>query len=95
MAKARKAANPSNTRLDPMAFGVAFGVLDALAMFFIAIFGIFGFGLGMTSMMSSIYPGYGPHFIGAAIGLFLGLVAGFVFGYLAAVIYNYLIAKGL
>jgi hypothetical protein len=76
--------------LKPCAFGSALGIYMGLVLFIVAICaGHFNWGEDYVKLASSIYVGYGTHFVGALIGLAYGLVCGFIFGNILARIYNF------
>jgi hypothetical protein len=79
-------------KLQPVALGVAIGVLWAIYIFFAAIFAMFGWGVAVVETMASFYIGYAATFLGAIIGAIWAFVDGFVAGVVIAWIYN-LVAK--
>lgn len=79
-------------RCQPLALGVAIGVLWALYAFFAGIFAMFGWGTLLVETLASFYIGYGASITGAIIGAIWAFLDGFVAGVVIAWIYN-LVAK--
>jgi hypothetical protein len=77
-----------NNKLQPLALGVAFGVLWAFYVFFAGLFAMYGWGATMVAALGSFYLGYGASFLGALIGALWAFVDGFVGGFIIAWIYN-------
>ncbi len=82
-------------KLDPLKFGLAFGIIYAVLFL---VYGLaaafFGVGVEMIEMISDFYVGFGPTVIGALIGAVWGVGIGVVFFGLAAWIYNRLVGCG-
>ncbi|WP_193164254.1 bacteriophage holin [Microbulbifer hainanensis] len=72
----------------PNALGVAVGVLWAAYVFFCGITAMFGWGVALVEVLSSLYIGYAPTLIGAVIGAVWGFVDGYIAGVVIAWIYN-------
>lgn len=81
-----------NNRCQPLALGIAIGVLWAIYVFFAGIFAMFGWGTALVTTLASFYVGYGASIAGAIIGAIWAFVDGFVAGVVIAWIYN-LVAK--
>jgi len=79
-------------KIQPVALGVAIGVLWAIYIFFAAIFAMFGWGVALVETMASLYIGFAATLLGAIIGAIWAFVDGFVAGVVIAWIYN-LVAK--
>jgi hypothetical protein len=79
-------------KCQPLALGVAIGVLWAIYVFFAGIFANFGWGAPLVNTLGSFYIGYAPSIVGAIIGAIWALIDGFVAGVVIAWIYN-LVAK--
>ncbi len=80
-------------RLDARAFGLACGVLAAIAGFAATLLSLQR-GAGQTiSVVSALYFGYSWSFAGALLALFWGLVYGFSAGWLLATVYNVLAGR--
>lgn len=73
-------------RVVPLA--VAVGVTWALGILLLGWTGSFGWGTGIVDVMSSLYIGYGPSFVGGIIGGIWALVDGAICGAVIALIYN-------
>jgi len=80
------------TKLQPLALGVAFGVLWAFYVVCAGIMAMFGWGAGLVSALASFYIGYGASIVGALIGGVWAFIDGFVAGAIIAWIYN-IVAK--
>jgi hypothetical protein len=79
-------------KCQPVALGVAVGVLWAIYVFCAGIFAMFHWGTALVTTIASFYIGYGASVGGAIIGAIWAFVDGFVAGAIVAWIYN-LIAK--
>jgi hypothetical protein len=75
-------------RLSPNALGVAIGILWAAYVLFCGITAMFGWGVELVDVISSLYIGYGPDVPGAIIGTVWGFVDGYIAGFVIAWIYN-------
>ncbi len=76
-------------KLDAKAFGISCGFVWGFAMFFLGIFDIFStWGCGITQLMSSLYIGYQPTFIGSIIGALWGFVDAGIGGFVLITLYN-------
>ena len=75
-------------RIQPLALGVAIGVLWAIYVFCIGITAMFGWGVALVDVLASLYIGYGASIIGAIIGAILAFVDGLVAGVIIAWVYN-------
>jgi hypothetical protein len=80
-------------KLNVKAFTVAFGFMWALAMLFLAWVSSFGWGIRDVSVISGIYLGYAPTFLGGIIGFLWGFVDGAIGGFLLSSFYNYFLKK--
>jgi len=79
-------------RCQPLALGIAIGVLWAAYVLFVGIVAMFGWGVALVEALSSLYIGYAASIIGAIIGAIWAFVDGFIAGVVIAWIYN-LVAK--
>lgn len=79
-------------KCQPLALGVAIGVLWAVYVFSAAIMAMFGWGVALVNVLASFYIGYAASIAGAAIGAIWAFVDGFVAGVVIAWIYN-IVAK--
>jgi hypothetical protein len=77
---------------QPLALGVAIGVLWAIYVAFVGIAAMFGWGNAIVDALASLYIGYAASIIGAIIGAVWAFVDGFIAGVVIAWIYN-LVAK--
>lgn len=81
-------------KLDPNRLGIAAGIVWASVVLLVTLAGLWtGWGRDLTSLLSSIYPGYALSYGGALLGALYGFVDGFVGLYLIAWIYNKLDGK--
>ena len=79
-------------KCQPLALGVAIGVLWAVYVFLLAIIAMFDWGTDMVRVLASLYIGYEASIIGAIIGAVWAFADGFIAGVVIAWIYN-LVAK--
>ena len=75
-------------KLDPWAFGYAFGIVEGLAMLLVGIAGRLGYMGEALRLYQSFFPGLSPSLMGILIGILEAAVLGFVVGYLLAALYN-------
>lgn len=75
-------------KLQPLALGIAIGVLWALYVGFVAITAMFNWGAALVAALASLYIGYNASIIGAIIGAVWAFVDGFVAGVVIAWVYN-------
>jgi hypothetical protein len=87
-----KQAEVIMNKCQPLALGVAVGVLWAIYVFCLGITAMFGWGVALVDALASLYIGYGASIVGAIIGAIWAIVDGFVAGVVVAWIYN-LLAK--
>jgi hypothetical protein len=81
---------PPLGRLGVMSFGVACGITLAVAVFILAMAtAMFGWGIGVVQVLSTLYIGYEPSFVGAV----WAFVDGFIGGAVLAWIYNKLVSR--
>jgi hypothetical protein len=79
-------------KCQPLALGIAIGVLWAFYVACLAITAMFGWGVALVGPLASLYIGYGASIVGAIIGAIWAFVDGFVAGVIIAWIYN-MVAK--
>jgi len=79
-------------KCQPLALGIAVGVLWAIYVFCVGITAMFGWGVAMVDALASLYIGYGASIVGAIIGAIWAVIEGFVAGFIIAWIYNKLAA---
>jgi len=77
-------------KFSPNALGIAIGVLWAAYVLFCGITAMFGWGIALVDVISSLYVGYGPSVLGAFIGAVWGFVDGYIAGVVIALLYNML-----
>ena len=75
-------------RCQPLALGVAIGVLWALYVALLAIAAMFDWGTALVSSMASLYLGYSASIMGAFVGAIWASVDGFIAGVVIAWVYN-------
>jgi hypothetical protein len=80
------------SKLQPLALGIAIGVLWAGSVFFAGIVAMFDWGNAFVETLASFYLGYNASIAGAFIGAIWAVIDGFVAGAVIAWIYN-LVAK--
>lgn len=76
------------SKCQPLALGIAIGVLWAAAVFLLGIAAMFDWGTLLVEAFGSLYVGYGASIIGAIIGAIWAFVDGFIAGAIIAWIYN-------
>lgn len=75
--------------LGVISFGLALGVTMAISTFILGIMAsLFGWGVTLASVLSSIFLGFGPTFVGAIAGAVWAFVDGLIVGMLIAWFYN-------
>lgn len=83
-------------KLDVKALAVGLGVSWAVSMLFAGWVSIFGWGIKFVEVMSSVYIGYAPTFLGGTIGAIWGFIDGAIgvlFIILMAIVYYRTIKK--
>ena len=75
-------------RLNVKALAVGLGASWAVCMLFLGWVSIFGWGTKFVEMMSSVYIGFTPTFLGGIIGAVWGFIDGAIGGAIIAVVYN-------
>ena len=76
-------------KLNPMAMGLAFGILWAAGVLIIALLAMSnGYGSEMIESLGTVYLGLEATLTGALIGAVWGFVDAFIGGYLLAWLYN-------
>ena len=79
-------------KIQPLALGIAIGVLWTIYVFVVGITAMFGWGTALVEALASLYIGYSASIFGAIIGAIWAFVDGLIAGVVIAWIYN-LIAK--
>ncbi len=75
-------------KCQPLALGVAIGVLWAIYVFGLAITAMFGWGTALLESLASLYIGYEASVIGALIGAAWAFADGFIAGVVITWVYN-------
>ena len=75
-------------KCQPVALGVAIGILWAIYVFFIGIVAMFGWGNALVDVLASLYIGYGASVVGTIIGAIWAFIDGFIAGVVIGWIYN-------
>ena len=75
-------------KLNVKALAVGLGVSWAVCMLFVGWVSIFGWGTKFVEMMSSVYIGFTPTFLGGIIGAVWGFIDGAIGGAIIAFVYN-------
>ena len=80
---------PQKASLGVISFGLATGITAAIFVFVLAIgAGLFDWGVPVVAVLSHLFIGYMPSFVGAIAGAVWAFVDGFVAGLLIAWLYN-------
>jgi hypothetical protein len=74
--------------LNPKALGIGFGAAWGLFCAFAALLSLTGLGVGIVYGIGTLYLGYQPGIVGAALGLIYGFIDGFIGGFIMAFVYN-------
>ncbi len=83
------AEDQHHTTLGVISFGLALGITSAIMVFLLGVMAsLFGWGVPVAQVLSSLYIGFGPTFVGAIAGAVWAFVDGFIFGVLIAWFYN-------
>ncbi|OGN61670.1 MAG: hypothetical protein A3F40_03810 [Chlamydiae bacterium RIFCSPHIGHO2_12_FULL_27_8] len=80
-------------KLSVKSFSLSFGIAFGIYMLFLGWVSAFGWGIRDVTIISNLYIGYGPTFIGGIIGAIWGFVDGAICGYLISTFYNYFFKK--
>jgi hypothetical protein len=75
-------------KVQPVALGIAIGVLWAIYVGCLGITAIFGWGTALVDALASLYIGYGASILGAIIGAIWAFIDGLVAGVVVGWIYN-------
>ena len=80
--------------LGVVSLGLAFGITWALGVFLLGIAAaLFEWGVPVVAVLSSLYIGYSPSFVGSVAGAVWGFVDGFIGGALLAWLYNKIVSR--
>ena len=84
----------TKSTLGVVSLGLAFGITWALGMFLLGIAAaLFDWGVPVVAVLSSVYIGYSPSFVGSIAGAVWGFVDGFISGVLMAWLYNKFVTR--
>jgi hypothetical protein len=75
-------------KLNVKASAIGLGISWAFCMLFVGWASIFGWGREFVEMMSSVYLGFTPTFLGGFTGAIWGFIDGAIVGAIIAVVYN-------
>ncbi len=86
--------NTQRATLGTISFGLAVGIVGAVATVVLGISAAFlDWGVLVVQVLSSLFVGYGPTFIGVAAGAVWAFFDGFVIGVAVAWVYNRLLLR--
>jgi len=80
-------------KLNVKALAVGLGVSWAVCMLFVGWASILGWGVKFVEVMSSVYIGFAPTFLGGVIGAIWGFIDGAIGGAIIALVYNAIAKK--
>ncbi len=75
-------------KLNVKALAIGLGVTWALGMLFVGWASMFGWGTKIVEVMSSLYIGFAPSFLGGIIGAIWGFFDSAIGGAIIAFVYN-------
>ncbi len=82
--------------LAAISFGLAVGLTWAFAVFLLGLAaGLFDWGVPVVLVLSSLYIGYAPSFVGSIAGAVWAFVDGFIGGVIIAWLYNRFLLRRL
>ena len=85
---------PQRATLGVISLGLAVGIAWAAGMFLLGMAGaLFDWDVAVIAVMSSVYIGYSPSFVGSVAGAVWGFVDGFVGGAVIAWLYNFFVNR--
>jgi hypothetical protein len=77
-----------------VSFGLAVGITFSLVTVLLGFSAVaFGWGIGVVQVLSSLFVGYGPSFVGVIAGGVWAFFDGFIAGVLIAWLYNRLLLR--
>ena len=83
------AEDQHHATLGVISFGLALGVTSAIFVFVLGLMAhFFGWGVELAGVLSSLYIGFGPSFVGTIAGAVWAFVDGFIAGVVIAWLYN-------
>lgn len=80
-------------KLSVKALAVGLGISWAVCILFAGWASIFGWGAKFVEVMSSVYIGFAPTFLGGVIGAIWGFIDGAIGGAIIALVYNAIVRK--
>ena len=80
-------------KLNVKALAIGLGVSWAFCMLVAGWISIFGWGVKFVEVMSSVYRGFAPSFLGGIIGAIWGFIDGAIVGAIIALVYNAIVKK--
>ena len=87
--------NLPKASLGVVSLGLAIGIAWALGAFLLGLMaGVFDWGVPVVAVLSSVYVGYSPSFVGSVTGAVWGFVDGFIGGVVIAWLYNRFASRG-
>lgn len=88
------AENERHATLGVISFGLAMGLTSAIFVFVLGVMAsFFGWGVEAARMLSSLFLGFGPTFVGTIAGAVWAFVDGLVAGLMIAWLYNRFLLK--
>ena len=86
---------PQKASLGVVSLGLAVGISWALGVFLLGLAaGVLDWGVPAVTVLSSVYLGYSPSFVGSIAGAVWGFVDGFIGGVVIAWLYNRFASRG-
>ena len=80
--------------LGVVSLGLAVGVTWAFGVFLLGLAAaLFDWGVPVVAVLSSVYIGYSPSFVGSIAGAVWGFVDGFIGGVIMAWLYNKFVSR--
>ena len=80
-------------KLNVKALAIGVGVSWATCMLFAGWASMFGWGAKLVELMSSVYIGFAPTFLGGLIGAMWGFIDGAIGGAIVAFVYNMIVSR--
>jgi len=80
-------------KLSVKALAIGLGVSWAVCMLFVGWASILGWGTGLVEVLSSLYIGFTPTFLGGILGAIWGFIDGAIGGAIIALVYNAVVRK--
>jgi len=80
-------------KLSVKGFAIGLGASWGIGMLFLGWASILGWGVDVVKIISSVYIGFAPSFLGGIVGGIWGFIDGAIGGIIIAVVYNAVIKK--